>query len=223
LDGIPNRDWEDIATSHCSEGSCIYLADIGDNQVIRDEIVLYRVPDQGIYDGRPVRADVFPMILPHGPRDMEALFILPGEEVFFVSKGRSHPVSLYRYPPPLRPGERVTLEHVKDLTDDRLPIPWQITAADASWDGSTVAIRSYVELRFFRWIDGDLVPVEGGEVSLRTLSETQGEGVGLGPLGQVALTSEAARGDGPSLRILRCDVGGGAWRSPPTSATFQPG
>ena len=103
------------------------------------KVVLYRIPDTGIYDGSPREAEVFPMILPDGPRDMEALFVLPGEEVFFVSKGRSHAVTLYRYPPPLRPGETVTLEAVQGFTDDRLPIPRQVTGADASADGKTVA------------------------------------------------------------------------------------
>lgn len=223
LEGAQNRDWEDIATAECPSGFCIYLADIGDNQVHRDQVVLYRVTDPGAYDGRPGSPDVFPMVLPDGPRDMEAMFVLPGEELFFVSKGRDNPVSLYRYPPPLRPGQTVTLEHIQDLTDNRLSIPQQVTGADASPDGSLVVLRSYVELVFFRWESNRLIPVEGGRVALRTLNEVQGEGVGLGPLGQVALTSEAARGDGASMRILQCEITSQGWRSPTTPPSFQPG
>jgi hypothetical protein len=220
LEGIRNRDWEDIATAECQAGSCIYMADIGDNRVRREQVRLYRITDPGLYDGRRVRPDVFPMVLPDGPRDMEAMFVLPGEKVYLVSKGRSNPVSLYRYPPPLRPGQPVTLEHVQDFTDDRLPIPQQITGADASMDGRLVLIRSYVGLIFFQWDGPRLVPVDGGRVALRTLNEAQGEGVALGPRGQIALTSEAARRDVASMRFLRCDVAFEAWRSPPSTPSF---
>lgn len=206
LVGVRNRDWEDIATGECGAGACIYLADIGDNAVAREQIVLYRIPDGGVFDGQPVQAESFPMVLPDGPRDMESLFVLPGEEVYFVSKGRNHAVSLYHYPPPLRPNEVVTLEWVQDFTDSRLSITRQITGADASFDGRVVAIRSYSALTFFTWVEGQLSPLEGGKVELRTLNEVQGEGIGLGPGGEVVLTSEGIRSVDPALRMLNCGV-----------------
>ncbi len=43
LQGASNRDWEDIATGTCPAGACIYVADVGDNEEVRDQIVLYRV------------------------------------------------------------------------------------------------------------------------------------------------------------------------------------
>lgn len=208
LEGARNRDWEDIATGECGSGSCIYLADIGDNDEVRNRVFLYRLRDPGVYDGSPQLAEAFPMVLPDGPRDMEAVFVLPGEEVFFVSKGRSHAVTLYRYPPPLRAGETVTLEAVQTLSDGRLPIPRQITGSDASADGSLVAIRSYESLTFYQVVDGRLTPVYGGHVALRTLGETQGEAVGLGPGGEVALTSEAALGRGATMMVLTCHIVG---------------
>lgn len=209
LQGVRNRDWEDIATGECPAGSCIFLADIGDNEEVRNHITLYRVPDLGVYDNSPLDAEAFRMTLPDGPRDMEAVFVLPGEEIFFVSKGRNHPVTLYRYPPPLRADETVTLEAVQAFTSGRLPIPRQVTGADASADGSVVVIRTYESLNFFQVEDGRLTEMDGGRVALRTLNETQGEGVGLGPSGQVVLTSEAALGRGASLRFLTCEILGG--------------
>ena len=208
LTGVRNRDWEDIATGECEAGACIYLADVGDNDEVRERLVLYRVTDSGVYDGSPQGAEAFTMVLPDGPRDMESVFVLKGEEVFFVSKGRSHAVTLYRYPPPLRAGETVTLEAVQTFTEGRLPIPGQVTGADASDDGSVVAIRTYESLSFFTAEKGRLVPIEGGRVALRTLNETQGEAVGLGPNGEVVLTSEAALGRGATIRVLKCGVVG---------------
>lgn len=42
------------------------------------------------------------MVLPDGPRDIEAMYVLPTDQIFFVTKGRNHPVTIYRYPSPLR-------------------------------------------------------------------------------------------------------------------------
>jgi hypothetical protein len=206
LAGATNQDWEDLATGPCDAGFCIYVADSGDNGEIRDSIVLYRAVDSGTYDGTSFSVAAFPMVLPDGPRDIESLFVLPGERVFLVSKGRSGPVTLYRYPSPLRAGETVTLEEVQTLSPDRLPIPQQVTGADASPDGSLVAIRTYEALTFYRWLDGLLMPLDGGRVALRTLDEAQGEAVGLGPGGELALTSEGALGRGPTLNLLACPL-----------------
>jgi hypothetical protein len=205
LSGARNRDWEDLATGSCEQGSCIYVADTGDNQEVRERIVLYRIPDPGLPTGAPVTAHAFPMILPEGPRDVEALFLLPGEEVYLLSKGRSDRATLYRYPPPLRAEAVVTLQPVQGLSDGPLSLPAQITGADASPDGRTVVVRSYQGLRFFRVQDGRLSPVPGGQVDLRTLHEIQGEGVAMGPGGLIALSSEGGPGGGTaSLRFLRC-------------------
>ncbi|TFH58070.1 MAG: hypothetical protein E4G90_10960 [Gemmatimonadales bacterium] len=102
----------------------------------------------------------------------------------------------------------MTLESVQTLTDGRLPLPQQVTGADASDDGSVVAIRSYESLRFFRFENGRLVPIQGGHVALRTLNEAQGEAVGLGPEGEVALSSEAALGRSATMTFLKCRVVG---------------
>jgi hypothetical protein len=98
----------------------------------------------------------------------------------------------------------VTLEAVQNLTADRLPIPKQFTGADASADGKTVALRTYEALIFYSWQAGQLEPMEGGRIALRTLNETQGEAVALGPGGKVVLTSEAALGKGATLTVLEC-------------------
>ena len=143
LRGARNRDWEDVASGACGAGSCIYVGDVGDNQEIRQDIVLYRVPDPGVPGpAETASPDAFPLTLPDGPRDIEALFVLPQEEVFFVTKGRSGPVTVYRYPPPLRPGEPVELEEVQALSEDAVLLPSQITGADATPDGRIVVLRT---------------------------------------------------------------------------------
>jgi hypothetical protein len=202
------RDWEDIEVARCPAGTCLYLADTGDNAEVRrpGNIKVLRVPEPDVAAPGPLAPDVFPIRLPDGPRDIEALFVLPGERLYLVTKGRHDPVSVYRYPPPLRP-DTVTLEEVQRLTDGPQELLSQVTGASASLDGSLVAIRTYESLQFYH-VQGDtLAAMPGGLVNLRTLEETQGEGVGIGPGGEVALTSEGGPLGGPaSLRVLRCKI-----------------
>jgi hypothetical protein len=205
LDGAANRDWEDIATGPCGAASCIYLADTGDNVEARETLTVYRAQEPADpSSGVPLPTESFPILLPDGPRDIEALFVLPGEELFLVSKGQNHSVTVYRYPPPLRP-DPVTLEEVQTLSDGALSIPSQFTGADASPDGRTVVLRTYFSILFYRVENGRLVPMEDGELSLANVGEAQGEGVSLKTGGVVALTSEAGPfGGAQSLNVLRC-------------------
>ena len=137
---------------------------------------------------------------------MEAIFVLPGEMVYLVTKGADHPVTVYRYPGSLRSGT-VTLEEVQRLSDGPEQLLNRVTGASASVGGEWVAVRTYSALRFYRPQGGRLVPVEGGLVNLRPLREIQGEGVALGPDGLVALSSEGGPlGGPPSLRLLRCTL-----------------
>jgi len=118
------RDWEDIAASRCpGGGSCLYLADMGDNLERRPAggISIRRLEEPDLtspnftdnFNGRlpELDSEVFPVRLPDGPRDIEALLVLPEEEIYVITKGRNGPVTVYRYPPPLR-HDTITLELV---------------------------------------------------------------------------------------------------------------
>lgn len=205
LEGVRNRDWEDMATAPCDAGFCIYLADTGDNYARWSEILLHRIVDTGSLEETPRKVETFTMLLPDGARDIEALFVLPGEDIRLVTKGRHAGNVVYRYPPPLRSGETVLLEEVQTLSEGSMPIPEQITGADASPDGSLVVLRTYQDMTFYRVEDGQLIPLEGGKVSLGTLQEPQGEGIAFGPDLQVVLTTEAGNFGGiAALRVLHC-------------------
>ncbi len=204
------RDWEDLALSPCRDGgSCLYLEDMGDNYEERDDIRLLRVrvPDPaGDGEGPELKPDVFPVKLPDGPRDTEAILVLPGERVFVVSKGRNDPVTLYRYPGRLR-ADTVTLEEVQRLSEGPRILPRQVTGGAVSPDGRIIALRTYEAIHFYRMVADTLVPLSHSVVNLRTLHEAQGEGVGIGPDGLVVLTSEGGPGGGPgSFALLHCSL-----------------
>ena len=99
----PLSDWEDIAVAECPHaGSCLYLADLGDNQERRapGNVRILRSAEPEASRAGPLEAEVFPIRLPDGPRDVEALLVFPGERVHVVTKGRNHAITVYRYPPP---------------------------------------------------------------------------------------------------------------------------
>ena len=206
--GARLRDWEDMSAAACEvHGRCLYVADTGDNAERRPggDVQILRLAEPALpLEGGPLEAERFPIRLPDGPRDIEAMFVLPGERVHLVTKGRADPITVYAYPPPLR-RDTVTLREVQRLTAGAQPLANQVTAAGATPDGSRIAIRTYQSMAFYT-MDGDsLVAVEDGFVNLRSLREAQGEGLALGADGEVALTSEGGPlGTPPSMSRLRC-------------------
>ena len=211
-------DWEDIATSICAGGeSCLYLADTGDNLERRSagDISIRRLEEPDL-DSPNLRvtlnqqipeldADVFPVRLPDGPRDIEALLVLPGEDIYVSTKGRNGPVAIYRYPPPLRP-DTVTLELVQELSPGARVIPRQVTGGSASPEGDILALRTYESLQFFEFVADTLVPIKDGHMDLRPLLEAQGEGIAIGPGGLLVLTSEAVGETPPQMNLMHCNL-----------------
>ena len=209
--GAKNNDWEDIARGPCPTGSCLYIADIGDNDAKRDDVELYRIPEPAPGDAETGSAERFRIRYPGGPRDAEALFVLPAGELYVIAKGRDHPIAIFRYPLPFRPDETVELERVRELSAAPVPRDNQITAAAASPNGRWVALRSYTELLVFR--TGGLLATTGEpalRVDLRPLGEPQGEGVAMMGDGEVVLTSEGGPiGGSGTIARLRCTLPSG--------------
>ncbi|CAN5329721.1 hypothetical protein BH23GEM4_BH23GEM4_10920 [soil metagenome] len=203
--GADNEDWEDLARGPCPTGQCLHIGDIGDNGADRDEVVVYRIPEPLPGDARSAPAERFEARYPEGPRDAEGLFVLPSGEVYLVSKGDRVPVELFRFH--LRPEGVATLEPVRTLSADTLPVHERITGATATPDGSHVLLRSHDSLHIYRTqnllSDEPLVPPQ--RVDLRPLNEVQGEGVAIGADGEVVLTSEGKGKKTPAtLARLAC-------------------
>ncbi|HZD04765.1 MAG TPA: hypothetical protein VE173_07600, partial [Longimicrobiales bacterium] len=85
------RDREDLALGPCGGVDCLYIGDVGDNAEKRDSLTLYRMVEPAPDAGRAAVPGAFSFRLPDGPRDVEALFVLPGERLYIVTKGRRHP------------------------------------------------------------------------------------------------------------------------------------
>ena len=191
LAGATAEDWEAVAVGPCASGSCIYVADIGDNGGGRDQITIYRVAEPRDVTGS-AQADVFHATYPDGARDAESLLVTTDGRLYVVSKGNKAPVSLYRFPNELRAGATMRLERVGEPRDPGAPAgPDRITDGAVSPDNRWVVLRGAHTLTFYR--TADLLVGrwrEAGRIPLASLKEPQGEGVTFGADGSVYVVGE---------------------------------
>jgi hypothetical protein len=135
-------DWEDIAAGPGPDGTgaFLYVGDTGDNFGIRDGVVnLWRVPDQdpATIGGTFGEAAAIVLQMPDGPHDAEGLFIDPIDPaVYLVTKSRD---ATFVFRGSLTPGaEPQPMDLVATLFLDA-----EVTGADITADGSTIAMRGY--------------------------------------------------------------------------------
>jgi hypothetical protein len=204
--GAKVDDWEDVAVGPCPQGSCVYIADIGDNSGRRDRITVYRTPEPAPRDASTQQAEVFDAAYPDGPHDAEALFVTPNADVFIITKGDPGPIALYRFPRPLQTGTIMRLERVGAPATDAKTVDSaeRPTAADASQDGQWVAVRTTRFLTFYR--TADLIAGRWREMfrtDLSKLREPRGEGIAFAADGAVVLVGEGGvlAGSGTFARI----------------------
>ena len=201
-------DWEDIAAGPCGGSSCLYVGDIGDNDEKRNSITIYEVPEPvaGARSSAPAKA--LQARYPAGARDSEAMFVT-GNNLYLVTKGRSGPIELYRYPLSARPSGVATLELVREL----MPAPQsnndRVTSAAASPDGQWVGIRTYRTL--YLYPASSLIASGGNALNplvmqLGAVGESNGEGLELANDGTVWLSSEGTKKKASSWTKLNCTL-----------------
>jgi hypothetical protein len=204
IDGAKLDDWEDLESSACATGTCLYIADTGDNDGRRRDISIHVVPEPAAGERRVRVTSTVRARYPDGAQDAEALFALPGGQLFVVTKGRHGPIALYRVPPS-QSADAVVLERVRELSG-RPDNPFDlVSAATATPDGRWVAIRTYRAMMLFpaqKLVSGE--PVQPVHVDLTDLQHAQGESVALDAAGNAWFTSEDETGNSPRLARMTC-------------------
>ena len=194
-------DWDDMEAGECETGSCLYVADIGDNAGARSSVMVYEIPEPELPATEVAPIRTLHVRYPDGAQDAEAFFRLPSGEMYIVTKGRQGTIKLYR----LAAGGGEVLALVREV----LPHPEnerdRVTAATASPDGKWVAIRTYRTLYIYRTDDLTGDGAAARTFSLVGLNEKQGESVTLANDGSMWLTSEAEDPkDMPMIGRLSC-------------------
>lgn len=147
--GATNVDWEDMAAGKMPDGRpVLYLADIGNNYLDREEMTIYRVREpklaDGLKSGTTEAAEAFHFRYPDGRHDAEAIFVDPqSERIYVVTKTMRESCHVYRFPQAPRAGEHVTLERVTGRYIEAVERMRLVTGAATSPSGTRVVIRTY--------------------------------------------------------------------------------
>jgi hypothetical protein len=205
--GADVTEWEAMAVGACPGGSCLFVADIGDNDARRRHITIYRVPEPNSGEQATLPAEAFHATYPDGPHDAEALFVTAEGDLYVVTKGETGHIALYRFPQPLRADSVVRLQQVAIL-GGRVTKKDRITDAGASPDGQWIALRTRYAVAFYRTSD-----LTSGRrraslsFDLSGLGEPQGEGIALASGGTVYLVSEGGGKKRPgTLARIVCEM-----------------
>jgi hypothetical protein len=208
VDGAAVEDWEALSIGPCAGGSCLFVADIGDNAANRRSITIYRIPEPAANEQSARVAATITAVYPDGAHDAEALFVTPDGAIIIVTKGETGPVSVYRAP--ANAGSRVTLERIGVPLLPKADAASRVTDAAISPDGQLVALRTTTGLTFYRaasFLKGQWQ--EASRVDLRPLREPQGEGLALGANNTVYLAGEGGgKGQAGTLARFTCAVQG---------------
>ena len=188
LDGIQNRDWEDIAIGPGPiEGQqYLYIGDIGDNRAQHNLKYIYRVLEPHVTADQTPRevtlANIETIILryPDGERDAETLLIDPTTKDLYIISKRETNVRVYRASYPQSTTTPITLEHVASLAlnaqDSRSA--W-LTGGDISPSGQEILLKNYSGIYYWSRVPGQPLheALTAEPILLPYLPEPQGEAI----------------------------------------------
>ncbi|MBD3748901.1 MAG: hypothetical protein IE931_05350 [Sphingobacteriales bacterium] len=144
LNGVTNRDWEDIAVGPgpIENQSYIYVGNIGDNDSVYPDISIYRFPEPNLAAFSSTKTititnfDKIRMKYPDGPKNAESLMVDPLTKAIFIASKESNISKIYELP---YPQDITNLSKLKPL----LTLPFaKLTAGDISSNGTEILLRS---------------------------------------------------------------------------------
>lgn len=195
VQGVRNRDWEDISR----RGDTLLISETGDNSAQHDTIFVYAVLEpKTIANAAVPTLAIYPMQFPDGARDAEALMVDPNSGSWFLITKREDAGRVYRYAAPQRPGVVAILEHLPVELPFRLAV-----AADMSPDGREFVIKTYDSIYLWQRSDTEPVSVALQRPPLKQpyVPERQGEAIAYTLNGSAYFTASEIELDDPQLLI----------------------
>lgn len=146
LKGVRNLDWEEIVTATVDSVNYIFIADIGDNEAVRDDVFLLRIEEPKFTDQKKIQIpfeeiDIMKFRYYERARDAETLMYDSDQEQFILITKREQQVLLYAFPFDAS-GGIVTITS-KGKIDHR-----NFTAGDISEAGE-VLLKTYDDIYYF--------------------------------------------------------------------------
>ena len=157
VNGAQARDWEDIASGPGPQPnkSYLYIGDIGDNDAVRPEVIVYRVAEPTLSNatrkftksrpGSTEPAEAIRLKYPDGPHDAEALLVHPRTgNIYIVTKVVIANPSVYEAVAPFSAGQPITMRRIGETHVPSL-FGGVITGGSISPDGRRVALCDYFQ------------------------------------------------------------------------------
>jgi len=195
-------DWEDMAAGPGSDPatSMLYFGDIGDNFSIREgRVTVYRVPepDPATITGTIDGSVALEFSYPDGVYNAEALFI-SDDSIFIVTKNREE-ARVYRGDVA---GDGSSVEMLELV--GVLPLGAEVTGADVSWDGSTIAFRGYSTVWMWHRTPGQSVAEALGTEPCTAPSPDEVQGESIAFLSDASYVT-ASEGKNPAMFAIPSD------------------
>lgn len=185
VEGADAIDWEEVARGPCGAGggTCLFLADIGDNDRERDSVEIYRVKEPDTLASRTVTAERLSISYPDGAHDAETLLVHPVTgAITVVTKVKKGSSGVYELLSPPASGA-ATFVRAGSL---KPPIgSASFTSGDVHPDGSGVLLRTSSSV-FYYPMDPDQTVAQalsGLPCELPAADEEQGEAIAWIPGG----------------------------------------
>jgi len=152
---VKNIDWEDIAGFKDPAGRCfVYIGEIGDNDRLRPEHAIYRIPEPHIStDTKRVgnrdapntaASDTLRFTYPDDNENAETLLVHPVTgDIYVITKRMSGPAGVYKIRPDFGSPEVQKAQLVAEISVPAIP-NGLLTGGDISPDGTRMIISDYV-------------------------------------------------------------------------------
>jgi hypothetical protein len=219
--GAENVDWESGSIGPCAasvtDAECVYVGDTGDNMAHHATRSIYRIrePDaRGQTDS--VSAERLTYVYADGPHDVEAMYVAPNGDLFFITKrrlvdtnGSLRPALVFRLPPDAwTRHDTATAQLVDSLAIVPGSSPLRsITDASLAPDGRHLAVRTYSQLYVFATdsATGRVTRAVAPSIcNVVALGEAQGEGITwVTSSGRFLFTSEGLT---EPIRLANCPL-----------------
>ncbi|MET0287837.1 MAG: hypothetical protein ABW352_25335 [Polyangiales bacterium] len=192
-------DYEDIAVGPGPEPgvSYLYVADIGDNNGSRANVVIYRAPEpevlwnQARISATLAQVTPFPMRYPEGARNAEAFMVDVNQDFYLVTKdGFTRPNNVYRLPAPQQATVQRTLELVTSVYGGT-GTDVSITSGDINADGSRIILRSLHAATHWTRASGATIDETLRNVTpcdAELANESKGESISFGATGYFTIS-----------------------------------
>jgi len=190
LQGVENRDWEDICIGPGPDENLhyIYIGDVGDNDGDYKEKFIYRIVEPTIgerfnFVDTISEVSKITFTYPDNDRDAETIFLDPLSKDLYIVGKRDTKVRLYKLSFPQSTTETFEAELAVKFTlpnDPESDTPNNyITGGDISFDGNEILLKSYQNIYYWNRVDGESISetISNEPAILAYETEPQGEAI----------------------------------------------